>query len=92
MIRVNCPGCGQVYDVPEDAAGKSSKCRQCAATINIPKRNAPVAELVQLSEPAKPWFYSPILVVGVLTASLVLGLAAFAFLFAALTRRPPPIP
>ncbi|MEX0774132.1 MAG: HEAT repeat domain-containing protein [Phycisphaeraceae bacterium] len=36
MIRVSCPGCQVKYKVPDEAAGKHVKCRQCGARISIP--------------------------------------------------------
>ncbi|MFH1732940.1 MAG: DUF4190 domain-containing protein [Planctomycetota bacterium] len=35
-IIVECPKCGKQYTVPEDAAGRSGKCRDCGATIRVP--------------------------------------------------------
>ena len=35
-IIVECPKCGKQYTVPEDAAGRAGKCRDCGATIRVP--------------------------------------------------------
>jgi len=43
MIRFACPGCGVVYSVADEKAGKTGKCPKCAANFVIPNAdpNAP---------------------------------------------------
>lgn len=36
MIQVACGGCGKVYRVPDEHAGKRTRCKQCSAVIAIP--------------------------------------------------------
>ncbi len=36
MIHFNCPGCGKLYQVPDEVAGKSAKCRHCGRQMQIP--------------------------------------------------------
>ena len=36
MIRFACPGCGAVYTVGDEKAGKTGKCPKCAAQFEIP--------------------------------------------------------
>lgn len=39
-ISISCTGCGQGYKVPDNAAGKATKCRKCGTVVNIPKTSA----------------------------------------------------
>ncbi|MGE3806534.1 MAG: hypothetical protein AB7K24_17855, partial [Gemmataceae bacterium] len=36
-ISFNCPSCGQIYRVPDEVGGRSTKCRRCTTVIQIPK-------------------------------------------------------
>ncbi len=36
MIRFACPGCQNVYDVPDDVAGRKTNCRQCGQRLQVP--------------------------------------------------------
>lgn len=36
MLQVQCPDCSKTYDVADDLAGKTAKCRECGAPIPIP--------------------------------------------------------
>ncbi len=35
-IAFKCPGCGQVYSVPEQSAGRKARCKACGNTVVIP--------------------------------------------------------
>lgn len=35
-ITVECPGCGKMYRVPDDKAGKRFGCKQCQTAVSIP--------------------------------------------------------
>ncbi|MGE3807706.1 MAG: hypothetical protein AB7K24_23840 [Gemmataceae bacterium] len=48
-ISFACPSCGAPYTVPDEVAGRSTKCRQCSAVMQIP---APAIEIV--TEPLAP--------------------------------------
>ena len=45
-MRINCPKCGQAFDVPESLSGKKAKCSACAAVFAVPAplSVAPVAQ------------------------------------------------
>ncbi|MGE3806532.1 MAG: hypothetical protein AB7K24_17845 [Gemmataceae bacterium] len=59
-ISFNCPSCRQAYKVPDEAAGRSTKCRKCAATMQIPRASAlrpaqpPAASAIQPAPAAAP--------------------------------------
>lgn len=36
MINYSCPHCGQNYEIPDEHAGKSGRCKQCEETITVP--------------------------------------------------------
>src|SRR5581483_11393383 len=60
-IAFKCPGCGKDYKVPDEFGGRSSKCRQCGATMAIPQASAAVSATPQPpaappSAPAAPTF------------------------------------
>ena len=59
MIKARC-GCGAVYQLPDDKAGKSFKCRKCGATVAIPLDATPVspAPAPSTAQPAKDDFLS----------------------------------
>ena len=43
-IRTTCDGCFTDYNVPDDRAGKAFKCKECGATVRVPRpgeRSAP---------------------------------------------------
>ncbi len=40
MLQVQCPDCSKTYDVADDLAGKTAKCRECGAPISIPQLRA----------------------------------------------------
>ncbi len=40
MIRFSCPGCGAVYSVTDDKAGKKGKCPKCQTDFQIPQAEA----------------------------------------------------
>lgn len=72
MIAFSCPGCQASYQVPDEHAGKSTKCRTCGTRIVVPGRAAqPVAAVPQpvvlqassASEPLKscPFCGEPVL-------------------------------
>ncbi len=42
-LTFNCPGCGKGYSVPEEFAGRATKCRACAAMLTIPFASEPPA-------------------------------------------------
>ncbi|MGE3804988.1 MAG: hypothetical protein AB7K24_09980 [Gemmataceae bacterium] len=45
MISIRCSGCNQSYRVPDEAAGRATKCRKCGNIINIPQgSNEPTTE------------------------------------------------
>jgi hypothetical protein len=48
-LRFACPRCGMQLSAPEDCAGRSSKCRACGQTFQVP---APVALLI--TAPSSP--------------------------------------
>jgi len=64
-IIVECPKCGKQYTVPEDAAGRSGKCRDCGATIRVPDAAAAPVSPEREPEPqpaaAEPASSEPIL-------------------------------
>lgn len=39
-IRVECPECGEEYRVPEAAAGKRIRCKECEGPIPVPRRQS----------------------------------------------------
>ena len=41
LLNVKCPSCGKTYSVPEDAAGKTARCRNCGQVMQLPGRAAP---------------------------------------------------
>jgi hypothetical protein len=55
-IAFNCPNCGQDYKVPDEVAGRSTKCRKCATVIQIPlaSQAAPPAAAAIQSTPSAP--------------------------------------
>src|SRR5579862_2851207 len=40
-IRVECSGCNRKYQVADEAAGKSLKCKECGTTTKIPQPSEP---------------------------------------------------
>ena len=38
-IEFNCPSCGQMLRVPDEAAGKQAKCPSCEQIASIPNPN-----------------------------------------------------
>lgn len=42
-LTFNCPGCGKGYSVPEEFAGRATKCRACAVMLTIPLASEPPA-------------------------------------------------
>jgi hypothetical protein len=40
MIRFACPMCKTAYEVPDDAAGKKSTCRECGQKFRVPDLEA----------------------------------------------------
>lgn len=36
MIRVECPGCGQYYDVGDDKSGRKFRCKRCPEVVEVP--------------------------------------------------------
>ncbi|MBN1912452.1 MAG: DUF4339 domain-containing protein [Pirellulales bacterium] len=56
-IQCKCPGCGQTFQAPDQAAGRRAKCPKCATVIEIgaPIPGAPTA--TSAPPPAEPgWF------------------------------------
>lgn len=57
-IAFKCPGCGQVYSVPEQSAGKKARCKACGNTVVIPAAGpGPAKQAPQAGAappPAKP--------------------------------------
>ena len=39
-ISVSCPGCGKAYNVKDEAAGKSFRCKQCQGVVSVPAASA----------------------------------------------------
>lgn len=39
-ISAVCPSCGATYNVPDEAAGKSVKCKKCSTAFTIPAKTA----------------------------------------------------
>ena len=53
MIRFSCPGCGAVYSVTDEKAGKTGKCPKCQTPFTIPAAEAP-APVAPPPPPPKP--------------------------------------
>ncbi|MGE3806533.1 MAG: hypothetical protein AB7K24_17850 [Gemmataceae bacterium] len=57
-IAFNCPACGQPYQVPDQVAGRTTRCRQCAAEMQVPEvsvaAQAPPVEHGIQQAPATP--------------------------------------
>src|SRR6266508_3285243 len=43
MIDFSCPGCSERFSVPDNASGKSVRCKKCGNQITIPTPSAPLA-------------------------------------------------
>ena len=72
MIDVTC-GCGKVSRVSAQHAGKSGKCQQCGARVQIPSGAGQVAAVkapVSTPPAREPWYFE------VLTATTMLALGA----------------
>jgi hypothetical protein len=39
-ITFSCPSCGKGYKVPEEYAGRSTKCQQCGTALTVPRTGA----------------------------------------------------
>jgi ubiquitin-protein ligase len=54
MITFSCPGCGKVYCVGDEFAGRSTRCRSCSAMLLVPPIAILVAEHQPTSETRSP--------------------------------------
>ena len=43
-ISFSCSGCGQAYKVPDESAGRSTKCRKCGTLVSIPTTSSIAAQ------------------------------------------------
>lgn len=50
MIEFSCGGCGKVFAVPDQYAGRRAKCKACGGEVQVPVKQAPAA--VQTPAPA----------------------------------------
>jgi predicted Zn finger-like uncharacterized protein len=51
MIQFSCPACGKQYQVSDDAAGRSAKCKRCGEILRVPGKQ--IGEPEFLSEPPR---------------------------------------
>lgn len=59
-IQFTCPSCHIAMQAPDDAAGKTKRCRNCGGTVTVPSPavDFPIADLVKPS-PAEPTTWKP---------------------------------
>lgn len=53
MIHVECPDCSKLYDVAEELAGKTAKCRECGGRIPIPLLRTEIDTTSERTKPAQ---------------------------------------
>ncbi|MEW6354717.1 MAG: tetratricopeptide repeat protein [Planctomycetota bacterium] len=53
-IQTMCPQCSQPYNLKDDLAGKTVKCKKCGRTFTIPKAGPPSATPPAQPQPAPP--------------------------------------
>src|SRR4051794_19263750 len=73
-ITFNCPGCAKGYSVPENVAGRSTRCRACGTTFTIPvsSQAAPAPAGNFGSEPApRARGKFPFKMIGLVAAALI---------------------
>ena len=49
-----CPGCARQYVFPDNLAGKTVKCKKCAAVFAIPSPSKPAAKAASAAQPPSP--------------------------------------
>ena len=52
MIDFNCPNCGKRFKVPNELAGRSAKCKACAALLTVPSESTAAPSPVAPASPA----------------------------------------
>ncbi len=51
MIHVECPECSKAYDVPEELAGKTCKCKACGGRVPIPQLRSDAGNSADRTKP-----------------------------------------